>query len=114
MQVGWGVVRLLLLLAFVAGAVLSVAVLVGSVARAEEPDGFGGQPRYSLYSDSMPWYDSYGRMRYGPRGLPEQTYDWEQRRRAEERYGNGSGQRNGGGGGDEHDLRGGGGTGRED
>ncbi len=39
---------------------------------------------YYYYNDNMPWYDSYGRLRYGPRGIPARLYgerqDYENRR----------------------------------
>lgn len=33
-----------------------------------------GKEPYYYYSEDTPWYDSYGRLRYGPRGLLAEEY----------------------------------------
>jgi hypothetical protein len=41
-----------------------------------------GQEPYYYYSENSAWYDSYGRLRYGPRGIPADEY----RKSREPRY----------------------------
>lgn len=64
LRIGWNVVRVAMLVAFIAAVMLGITMAMRSIAGAEEI----GQPRYSQYSESTEWYDSYGRLRYGPQG----------------------------------------------
>lgn len=40
-----------------------------------------GKEPYYYYSEDSAWYDSYGRLRYGPRGIPADEYSERQRAR---------------------------------
>lgn len=42
-----------------------------------------GKEPYYYYSEDTPWYDSYGRLRYGHRGIPAEEY--RARKESEER-----------------------------
>lgn len=58
--------------------VLGIAqcVIAQAIAPREYPPG---KEPYYYSSDSMPWYDSYGRLRYGPQGIPARQYEEQQR-----------------------------------
>lgn len=48
-------------------------VLSGAKAIAPKEYPPGKEPYYN-YSENSAWYDSYGRLRYGPRGIPAEEY----------------------------------------
>ncbi len=56
----WIIMRIILIVA----VAFVVSMIVQSIAAAEEV----AQPRYSQYSETTEWYDSFGRLRYGPQG----------------------------------------------
>ena len=59
--------------------ILMVAVQCMSgqaVAPHERPPG---KEPYYYYSDNSAWYDSYGRLRYGPQGIPADEYQARQK-----------------------------------
>ncbi len=53
-------------------------VLSGAQAIAPKECPPGKEPYY-YYSDNSAWYDSYGRLRYGPQGIPDDEYRARQR-----------------------------------
>ena len=55
-------------------------VTAQAVAPREYPPG---REPYYYGSDNIPWYDSYGRLRYGPQGIPARQYE-EQRKRKDD------------------------------
>jgi hypothetical protein len=64
------------------GVILLVAVqcvTAQAVAPREYPHG---REPYYYYSDNSAWYDSYGRLRYGPQGIPADEYSARQKARS--------------------------------
>lgn len=61
------------------GIVAAVLILglwpVLSGAQTISPKGYPpGKEPYYYYSENSAWYDSYGRLRYGPQGIPADEY----------------------------------------
>jgi hypothetical protein len=71
-------------------AMSAAIILMSAFAHAQQPIApreypFGKEPYY-YYSDDMPWYDSYGRLRYGPLGIPDKEYRRMKRMRWEDKF----------------------------